>query len=478
MPLSQLANGETGLVIRNKINAAITAVDYETSANPLQRLKRAIAANNNNRFNQLPWMPPASHAVSTAYVTGQRVVSSGNIYLCDAGGTTGASSPPTVTTPSQITDGTVKWFYIGPTYSADPNAPSLSIGSSAPSLGRFYRNATGSFSSGAATVISNDAWFNYYGSLAAPDSNGFGNFTLGLSSTLEFMSDDTAICIVQNAASGPYGPTIEVDGRYLQDTKLAIGSSGQTYYSITFSSKKPRRITVRWPSNSVSTSIRGVYCSATGTIWSPPKKDGALRGYIFGDSFLAHTNNGETFDHGIGQTMAGYIGCDDIYLDAFGGTGFAAGGTSSYTSTSRLANMATYAPNWVIAMCSVNDLPSSQSSMNTAFDTWYSAVRAQIGPAGLITVIGEMTRASAETVAESYIRLRIASKNDPNMLFIPASGDAGGPWGTGTGYSGSTTGIGNGDWYWSSDSLHPNGRGTDYLGSRAGLGLRKIVSAL
>jgi uncharacterized phage protein gp47/JayE len=56
----------------------------------------------------------ASWAATTAYVTGNVVTNSGNIYLCTTSGTSAGSGGPTVTTlGSPITDNTVTWYFLG-----------------------------------------------------------------------------------------------------------------------------------------------------------------------------------------------------------------------------------------------------------------------------------------------------------------------------------------------------------------------------
>lgn len=59
------------------------------------------------------WVP------ETIYVSGQRVVSGQNVYLCAIGGTSGANAPTGQS--AGVQDGTVYWNYLG-----TPNAPALS----------------------------------------------------------------------------------------------------------------------------------------------------------------------------------------------------------------------------------------------------------------------------------------------------------------------------------------------------------------
>lgn len=476
-PLSGMA---TDAVAQALASSAYALASTAPKSNPVPtNLRRAISNKAKRRHEETPWVAVTAYAANTLYAAGQWASNGGNLYVANVGGTSGAASAPTGTGLGPITDGTVSWLYMGAAYSSDPQAPSWSVSTSAPGLGRFYRNATGTFSSGAATVISNDGWYEYTGSNSAPGSAGFSSFVSGAhASRLSFMTDDLTVVIAQTNASGSYGPTIEIDGRYLTAGRLPqAGTSGTTYTTITFPDKRVRRVTVRWAAHSVGTSIRGVYTSATGTVWAPPLRDGAIRMYYMGDSFSINTNAGDALDYGIAFTASDLLGVDDLYIDGFGGTGYTAGGANVYTSAARLANLAAYAPNVVIFQGSVNDAAASQSAITTAMTTLLSSVRTPLGANPLVIFTGFMSRATGEATVEGYIRTAAAAlaASDPNVLFVPASGDAGGAWGQGTGTISTPTGVGNGDAYWSADDLHPIGRGYGYLGNRLGRAIMKLV---
>lgn len=451
-----------------------------------RRLVRSINRTGDRRHLVKPWNPPAAHVVSTVYQNGNRVVNAGNIYTCVNVGTSGAASPPTGTGYGPITDGTVSWYYVGPTYTADTEAPTVSTSTSASALGKFYRNASGTFASGAATVVSNDSWFNLLGCTSAIlSSNGFAFASSGPAQPtgaagFEFATDSLSVSIVQNNAAGSYGPTIVVDGRYVSDGVISqAGTSGQTYFTITFPSRKMRSIAIRFVAFGSSTAARGVYVDAQAQVQRPPLRAGGLKGYMFLDSFGVSSSSyyGEGADRGIAANLFDTLGIDNYFLDALGGSGFYAGGTGSFNSTTRQAYLTAFVPDVVIATNSVNESVTTQAQLQAAFNTWYATVRAAV-PNALIVVFGAFSRATTESTQDSWIRLACAAITDANLVYIPTTGDAAGPWATGSGTVSSATGTGSGDAYWSPDNLHPIARGLEYLGRRAGLAVTNYMAAL
>lgn len=442
----------------------------------LSRLKRQISARGNRRHAGLPWTAAPAYAASTAYELGQRVTNAGNVYTAYVAGTTGAASAPTGTGPTGIADNTVTWFYVGPAFASDAMAPTYSVSSSAPALGKFYRNAAGTFASGAAVVVSNDNWFEFTGHIGGLGGSGFANFVAAAAKCrVAFLTDAPQVVLAKANAAG-YGAMIAVNGRYLVDGNVPqSGSSGTSYTTINL---RPglNLVELFWPGSSNSANFKGVYVPSTGTVSKPPARDGGLRALFVGDSYSVNTQASENLDLGIAATMCDLLGIDDLFIDGLGGTGFVAGSTNYYLSATRLGYITSYAPNVVIVMASVND--SSDVSAN--FGSWYNSVRGIIGTTGLIIVLGVMGRSSAESAREAELRVAIAAKiaaGDSNILFVPASGDAAGSWMTGTGKVDAPTGTGNGDLYFSTDNTHPVGRGYDYLGRRAAAGVQALTAA-
>lgn len=443
------------------------------------RLKRSISRPGPRRLTDRPWITPPAYAALTLYRGGNRVTNSGNIYAAIIGGTSGAASAPTSTGAGFIADGGVTWMYVGPSYTSDADAPTYATSTSAPALGKFYRNASGNFASGAATVVSNDGWYNrlgYYGT----QGSSIGNFMVGVAGGIEFETDSLSVAIVQSNASGDYGPNIEVDGRYLLDGSINQASTtGVTYTTVTFTSRKPRRIAVRWQTNT-GVPVQGVYCEATAQVWAPALRDGGLKGLFIGDSFGVSNGAyyGEAPDRGIASQLFCELGIDNFFLDAIGGTGWTAGGAgNTYGDAARIAFITGFQPDVIVALLSVNDGGASQAALNAAQAAWLAAVRA-VAPNAWIVILGTVSRNTGEATGEQRTRLYFASAGDSKLVFIPASGDAAGPWATGTGTVAAPSGSGSGDLYWGTDNVHPVARAQEYLGKRAGKAVKAYFASL
>lgn len=475
------ANSDLLYPSEKAIKTYVAAAAAPTNA-VLTRLKRAAeyGAVVPRRLDTRPWNPPGAWPVSAAVYAGQRCVNGGNVYACIISGTTAASVGPTGTAAALITDNTAKWAYVGPTFAADSSAPVLATSTAASTLGRFYRPAGSAFASGAATVVSNGNWFEQWGTTSAVTTDINGTFATGSAGGFAFDTDALTICIAQAAAAGEYAPFIEVDGRMVIDGAAPFASTAATnYFTITFPDRRRRTVICRAQSNSTSTAFKGVYTDALGSAFAPTKAPGDIKGFFIGDSFSVSTGSyfGEGPERGIAGAMFDALGIRKFYIDGTGGTGFAAGGASAYTVATRIGYITSVAPDVIVVMCSVNDIGQTQAAINTAVTTWLSSVRAT-APNAQIYVLGMMSRATAETLVEGYVRQILVTLADPKLVFVPVSGDAAGPWATGTGTSSAPAGSGNGDLYWSSDNLHPLSRGQLYLGTRAGHAVRSSLLAV
>lgn len=485
------------------------------------RLRSAVAVRS-LRHEVLPWTPPPARVASQAYLASMRFVANGNIYQVATAGTTAAGGGPTSTVPTAITDGTAGVYYMGPTFAADAQAPSLAISglyaastavalgyravnvangniyvvttagttgaSSAPTGtgagiadgaavwdyvasagGRFYRNASGAYSSGAATVISNDGWYNWLGSPTAPGSTGFGRFmTQGELATLEFDTDADTITLVNDGTTATL--QIEIDGRYFDGGNVTTAiATGYKFYTLAFpSDRKYRSIRLHGFRENDSGSLRGVYCSANGTMRKPELKPGTLKGAFMGDSFSVQTNSGGApRDFGMAPVALAGIGIEDMFLSGVGGSGFIAG--TPYTDAARTSAVIATAPQVVIAQGSVNDSGATQGTMSTAINAWVATMRAALGANALLIITGAMGRSqTGESTVEGYMRVAIAAlvaAGDANLVFIPASGDTAGPW----------TNTGNTEFY-STDNIHPLTRGYVYLGRRISSAVRSWLT--
>ena len=474
------------------VGSAIPYVDYlsdgtawSPSSTPVTAaIKAAIAEPGSRRHRDQAWNPPDAYAASTPYINGQSVVSSGNIYICINDGTSGAASPPTGTGNALIVDNTATWQYVGPTFAALAGAPTVSISASPPALPRCYRNALGTFASGASTVISNDGWFKSINCNPVLDSFGIGYFGLSAAGGIAFMTDGASVVIARNGVLN-YGIRIIVDGRYVKPSLFRDIVTNVVYLTVNFGSRARRQVQAVWNMNSFC-SLLGVYVDASSSLWKPKTVGHAIPVAAEGDSFLTNSggyNSGDQ-DIGMGRQAFSLLGFDNVYIEAVGGTGFVATGPgTNYGSTSRLASLVAFKPKVILVQGSVNDGGTSQAAMTAAVAAYVAAVRATVGTDAYIVVTGIMGRGNTTGVElpdEAILRIAVAASaaSDSRIFFIPCSGDPGGPWIAGTGTTAAPNGTGNTDGFMESAGTHPIQRGQEYLGQRLASALEPILRAL
>lgn len=445
-------------------------------------LMRAAFANPNpNRVVSTAWAVADAHSVSTAYINSQYVSNAGNLYLCITGGTSGSASAPTGTGFAFITDGAVTWQYAGPAPSGVSGGPALSQSTTAPvSPSRFYRNATGTFSSGATTVVSNDNWFRHthYAGTTNITGIGPGGNTWG---GVAFDTDSKTITLVRQGALG-YGIMVAVDGRSVKPGIIADTASSTQYITLTFTGAKRRRVEVTWDMVT-SCTLKGVYVDSTASCYAPQGVEFGYKVAALGDSFTAGGGGyySACADLGIYRRAWAQLGCASVQMDGQGGTGFTAGGASNvYGSTSRIAKLVAFAPDIVHVHGSVNDA-ANIASLPAVIVSYISAVRAALGQSVLIIISGDVGKGNTtqvETALEAAIRQGVTNSADSKVFFLPASGAQGGPWVQGTGNVTSQTGVGNADMIFGADGLHPVQRGHEYIADRNAQALISLMNSL
>jgi len=116
--LTPVASPPANVLYRIKVNDA--NAEFTTDATPTVA---EITAGLASAINALT---PAAWVLSTPYVVGDRRTNGGNIYQATQAGTSAASGGPSGTR-NDITDGTVKWKYVGPVVAATDIGPGTSI---------------------------------------------------------------------------------------------------------------------------------------------------------------------------------------------------------------------------------------------------------------------------------------------------------------------------------------------------------------
>ena len=449
-------------------------------------IKKALAYNyqRKNRLRDQPWNPAPAWAASTAYVIGQEVVNGGNVYVCNGAGTSASSGGPTTATDAFITDGTVSWEYLysnqfttslpdGPSWSSSTTAPS------SPNNAKFYRNALSGYSSGATTVITADTWFTVLGFTGGLGSSGIGVSGVGRGG-ISFMMDAATLVIARNSSAG-YGMFVEVDGQYLTESfipDLATGHAS-TYTTITFPSKKDRRIVLRFDTQQ-SVPLQGIYTDAFSNIWPAQTLSDTVAAAFMCDSYglggaqPRGSNEQPFWDRTVPATIAARLGFDNCYINSVSGTGFVAG-SSVYGAPARVTAVAAYNPNIVFTLCSVNDTGLNAAAIQAAVVAYIQAMRAAL-PNALFVFIGVTGGRTGPDAGEVAAIAGITQAADSNTIFLPGSTAVPEPVNNGSGYNGSFAGLGNADWYMA-NNLHPTAKGALNVGKRMSLEFETAFAA-
>ena len=297
-----------------------------------------------------------------------------------------------------------------------------------------------------------------------------------------------------------------VNGQLISASEQSETVAGSTVYvqQVIFSGSATRRITIVSQND-----IAGFYV-ASGDIVTPADPfTGTLSIGFQGDSYLQ--NSGSTIYYGIANETAFSLGCQNIWIDTVGGTGYIAenagvhgGVNTNFIERLGIMTPSTPVPDMFVSMGGINDTSSLTAANITSH---ISKVRGMF-PNVVLVYLGPWcpigTKATAEGDKWPSIRdvIKQALNTDTgpwifidNLLgrwynssgqngnaIIPAlqgpAGFTGGQWQTGVGFVGSTTGIGNGDTWVDTDDTHPTVAGVDGLRQLVAGAIQSAVAAL
>jgi hypothetical protein len=281
----------------------------------------------------------------------------------------------------------------------------------------------------------------------------------------------------------------QVDGQYVDFTgsTSASGSNADTYFELTFATRKVRRIRVLMSSllTTGMTMLKAIRVSATCSFWKPNLQNVLRAGWIT-DSYGEGTNGSATIypiPNAAWPVLASeLLGIRDCRQLSAGGTGYLANnsGTRS-TLRNQLAKFWAQAPfDLLVLGHGYNDTAQSASAVTA--EALYCLQQIRAANAGVpIVVLGTQAGATgpgASTLTtEAAVAAAVASFADPLCKFAPVSTDVP-TWLNGTGFSGSTNSTGNSDVYVDTDHIHPTIVGAEYLSFRTALGVRKAVASM
>lgn len=346
--------------------------------------------------------------------------------------------------------------------------------------GRVYDRTTTNelFVAGESLLPSTSGNLTAYTSLS-PALSSNGEFQNYYSATAMVTGQIVEVQVRTALASTPY--RLIVDNQYIGRTAgFDASTSSKNYNSWDFGSTATRRITVEVQT---ANAFVGFSTSAGGSIVNP--NDTLLYLAATGDSLTENTSTGDavlSVWDGWPVIFAKKWGFAVPRITAVGGTGWVNIGTGR---TNILGQLATWIneKKYDIIFCygGYNDTGSNLAAIQAAMLPALQAMRAA-QPQALIVVGGVWGQATGPSAAvlltEANVKSVFQTWNDPFSIFLPNSNDPGGSWLTGTGFVGSTTGVGNADTMVSSDGTHWSQAGRIYSGGKVSTAMDAAMPAL
>lgn len=434
---------------------------------------------------------------SKVYGTGSVVQNGGNVYLCQSSfGAAAASGGPSGTGAAQITDGAVKWLYMGPAGSAladSSDAPVMTFAATHASTTRRYdpnvaADAAAFWCTGAAygTVTP------WGGGSAIGSSSANSSFSIDFCTDAPIISFSSHVNIGWASQTDAYAFNALVNGVQL----LPVGgvqpgvnlTPGGVLLDFSSKPKKARRIRNYWSNRTFS----GVSIDPKYRVWAPLNPN-RYRLALEGDSTTrgAGPTNSNAGDMRAAR-LANMLGCDDVWNFSVGSTGFINAGGGS-TVLTRAASVIAAAPD-ILYVAPINNDVGNDATYNSttrkaAYTAYFNTILSAlpnciiICGGGYATGAANLTTTSASAwQVEADMASAIAAYNHPNVKFLPSISDPSGRWLYGDGHIGTTGNsthgnsdlmIGDG-----TDTLHPNQRFLEYVMWREFNGIVGIMNSI
>ncbi|WP_234321292.1 SGNH/GDSL hydrolase family protein [Streptomyces katrae] len=303
--------------------------------------------------------------------------------------------------------------------------------------------------------------------------------------SVEFGTDATAFQLRFNWQTGGCY-RITVDGRRMTDLMQSLGGTtpGSTHLmTVNLGAAQPRTVRIDF---SVAP-FGGIYLPPGASMWKPATP--ARRFMVLGDSIPGGSNMNTGGGSGTWfARTARLLGYSDAWNEALGSTGYITAGTTATLGTRAPIDVIPNAPDTLIISAGYNDNGGSQPAISSAAASLYSAIKTGL-PSTAIYVIGcwSPTGSPAASITNTDTTLRTAAAAASLPFISPITGaiynSAGslvathGPWITGTGRVGATTGSGNADTYIGTDAVHPTDAGHKYLADRVVAALQELANA-
>jgi lysophospholipase L1-like esterase len=303
--------------------------------------------------------------------------------------------------------------------------------------------------------------------------------------SLRFGTDATAFQLRFNWQTGGCY-RIWVNGRPMTDLMQSLGGTtlGSTHLmTVNLGAAQPRLIQIDF---SVAP-FGGIYLPPGATMWKPPAQRDRIM--VLGDSIPGGSNMNTGGGSGTWFPRAARaLGYADAWNEALGSTGYITAGSTATLGTRAPIDVIPNSPDVLIISAGYNDNGGSQPAIQSAAASLYSAIQAGL-PSCRIYVLGcwSPTGSPGSSITNTDTTLRTAAAAASLPFISPITGgvynSAGtliathGPWITGTGRVGATTGTGNADTYIGTDAVHPTDAGHTYLAGRVVAAIQELQNA-
>ncbi|MFD8545665.1 SGNH/GDSL hydrolase family protein [Streptomyces sp. NPDC059649] len=270
---------------------------------------------------------------------------------------------------------------------------------------------------------------------------------------------------------------LTVDGRKMTD--LMQSSGGTTVGSshvlkVNFGSSTPRLIRFDF----TTMPFGGLFLAPGATAWKPSSRGGRLG--ILGDSI----SDGSAQNTGAGcgtwtYRVARLLGCDDVWDQARGGTGYITPGSYAVFGDRVAGDITPYSFDRLIVSGGYNDNGGSQSSIASAAASLFTALKAAVAVGGEIYVIGchSPTGSPATSITNTDNTIKAAATSAGLPFISPLSGSVYDGAGTLVTTQGAWITAANAATYIGADAVHPTDAGHVYLSRRIYGALRALMPA-
>jgi lysophospholipase L1-like esterase len=323
------------------------------------------------------------------------------------------------------------------TKGAMPNPPTITVGGTGSAPAGYEPDAYTSYvfgATGAPFVYGGGEPVTVSGATTFPCVRTSGSTRDGIHWQVEFVLDGDGVALLLDSVTSA-GYRFKVDGQYVSMVGTTSAAGGARWYTLEFTSRKRRLITVEGQSGMA---FRRAAVKVGDAIITPSRTQ-LPPIYVVGDSNLMSSGNAYKGD-GKAVVIADHLGILDVRAGGAFGTGFIAtdGGTKNTYAARRADWTALPEVGMLIFWLSVNDyqLSPTTATFKAAVALEIAQARAALGPYVPILIFGEelnpaesLAEIGALTTVQAYetaVQEAVTEANDSFLRFVPTI-NSGGP---------------------------------------------------